>query len=328
MKNLLFSCILVLIYNGCSSKKYYEPSVELQSYKKISDINDTILDYTSTGATLKSGKYLYKDQVSTTSLKGGYVYLNRSENTVLATNDNGSLDILGIKDNFHFDFDKKIVSGSKKDNILALLFADNSLVLYDIKNKTIKYKEYLKESVLNNIQIASPVFLESIVLFPTLDGKIILVNYKNFTKIKNINIDPKGQINNIIYLSNIKDTLVAATNQKLFTFTDAQAHIKDFEILHLTVNGKYIYLASLDGNIIKLDQKLKIIKKRKFKFAKFVTIGTGKNYIYALDTQGYLVSLDFDLNDLIVFDIPYKNDKKVFSLDNKIYFGDKYIKLD
>lgn len=328
MKNLAFILTIIFIYSGCSSKQYYKPTEQLHSYKKISTIEDDIIDYSSTGATLENSKYILKDGISKLSLKDGYKFLNQSDNTILSTNNSGSLSLKNKTDDQLINFQTKIVSVAKKDNILALVFADNSLMLYNINNNQTKYKEYLNESVLNDIQIASPVFLENIVLFPTLDGRIILVNYKNFNKIKNINIDPKGQINNIIYLSNIKDTLVAATDHKIFTFVNAQAHIKDFDIMHLTVKGKYIYLASLDGNIIKLDQTLKVIKKRKFKFAKFVTIGHGDNFIYALDTQGYLVSVDDKLNDLIVFELPYDSDEKVFSLGSRIYFGDKYIDLD
>jgi len=328
MKNLIFVLTLIFLYSGCSSKKYYEPKEQLHNYKKISSIDAKIVDYSQTGATLKNLRYIIKDGESNISLKNGYKFLNKNEDTILATNDMGSLYLKDQKKEKFLNFKDKIVAVSKKDNILALVFANNALMLYDLKSNQIKYKEYLKESVLNDIQIASPVFLDSIVLFPTLDGKIVLVNYKNFNKIKNINIDPKGQVNNIIYLSNIKDTLVAATDHKIFTFSNAQAYIKDFDIMHLIVKGKYIYLATLDGNIIKLNKNLKVIRKRKFKFAKFVTIGAGENYIYALDTQGYLVSVDKKLKDLIVFEIPYDNEQKVFSLDDKIYFGDKYIKLD
>jgi len=329
MKNIYLAILIIFIYSGCSSKKYFEPTIDTIDYdKKTYEFDNSIVDYNPNGATLENSRFISKKGISKIYLNEGYKFLNISKDTILATNDFGSL-YLNDGQNINFiEFKHKIVSAAKKDNLLAVEFSNNSIILYDLDEKKIKYKEYFNESILNDTQIASAIFLDTIVLFPTLDGKIILVDYNKFTKIKTINLDPKSQVNNIIYLNTIGDTLVAATDHKIFTFSNGRVHIENFDIMHLTIKGKFIYLATLDGNIIKLDQNLRIIKKKKFKFAKFVTIGAGKSYIYALDIQGYLVSVDENLEDLLIFDISYDEGDKVFSLDGKLYFDDRYIVLD
>ena len=49
-------------------------------------------------------------------------------------------------------------------------------MLFDTKLKKKYLKENLRPSLLNDIRIANPIFLDSIILYPTLSGKIIVVD--------------------------------------------------------------------------------------------------------------------------------------------------------
>ena len=201
---------------------------------------------------------------------------------------------------FEYEFDKNIISSTTKNNMVALGFSDNSIVLFDKKDKKILFQEYLNKSIINDIKIANPIFLKSIVLYPTLNGKIIIVDIKKRVKIKTINIDPQNNINNIIFLSQIGDTLVSATPNKLFTFANGSVNIKDFNIKRIVVKDKFIYIITLEGNIIKFDENLKEIANKKFKFAKFLALSVDEN-IYALESQEYLIKLDKNMKEVNIY---------------------------
>ena len=72
---------------------------------------------------------------------------------------------------------------------------------------------------------------------------------------------------------------------------------------------------------------MKILKRKKFKFAKFHALGAGE-YIYALESNDYLIRLDSNLEDVKIFDLSFDEDKKVISIGDKLYFDDKSITLE
>jgi hypothetical protein len=330
MKNYIFAfTACAILFSGCSSKKYYEPKDEVYNYKKkIFELSNKIIDINAIGATLKDYKYISKNGESKLYLNDEYKFLNDANGIIVATNDDGTLYIKDNENIDFIDFKQKIVAATKKDNLIALIFANNTLELYNTDTKQVIYKEYLEESVLNDTRVSSPLFLETVVLYPTLNGKVLVVDIAKQKAIKTINIDPKGQINNIIYLNSVNDTLIAATTKKLFTFKDGNINIQDYDITNVTIFKKKIFITTLDGKIIKFNFNLKKEKEKKFKFAKFVTLAHGEKFIYALESQGFLLSFNKNLEKLLIFELSYDQDEKVLSIEDKIYFEDSYIKLD
>ncbi len=318
--------VLVFIFQGCSSKQYFEPENSKSIDIKIEYMDSDIIDYNSDGATLENGKFISKDGISTIVLDKDYKFINNNNGIILSGDNNGSLYIHNNNNIEKIKFDKTVISASIKDNLIAFSLNNNSLNLYDLKTKKIVFSEYLKHSVINDIKISNPIFLDSIILYPTLDGKVVIVDIKKRVVVKSINLDPKNDINNIIFLKTIGDSLIAASSNKVFSFIDGKATILDFDIRSITINGNHIYIATLDGNLIKFNDKLQELKRKKFKFAKIHTIGYGK-YLYALESQGYLIKLDDDFNKIDIFDFSFDEDEKVISIDDKLYFEDEYIIL-
>ena len=328
MKNIYFLTLFILlfIFQGCSSKQYFEPEDTKSIDVSIEYIGSEIVDYNSDGATLKNGKFISKDGISTLILDKTYNFINNNDGIIISTNNNGSVSINNNNKIKKIKFDKMVISAAIKDNLIAFGSVDNSISLYDIEKQRIVFTEYLKHSVVNDSKIANPILLDTIVLYPTLDGKVIIVDIKTLEVIKSINIDPKSEINNIIFLKTIGDSLIAASSKKIFRFGDGQTKIVDFDIRNIIIKNKYIYVATLDGYLIKLDEKLNELKRKKFKFAKFHTIGYGR-YLYALESQGYLIRLDEDFNEVNIYDFSFDEKERVISIDDKLYFEDEYIIL-
>ena len=331
MKQLIYILLvtfLPLYFSGCSSKQYYEPNDTVGDYEVDTiDHDETIVDFNADGATLENHKFISKDGVTKDSLEDGYKFINNSDGIIIAANDESTLLVKDKNKIDKYKFDKNIISASLKGKYIALGFIDNSIMLYDRDLKKKIFKEYLQVSLVNDIKIANPMFLSSVILYPTLDGKVVIVDIAKKGIIKTINIDPQSSINNVMFLSTIGDTLVAATPKKLFTFVNGAINIKDFDIKHIIVSDKYIFIATLEGEIIKFNEELKRKGSQKFKFAKFHALASGK-YIYALESQEYLIQLDGELKDSNIYDFSFNNEEKVITIGDKLYFEDKSITLE
>ncbi len=328
MRNTFFTLAIVtlfLFFQGCSSKKYYEPE-DTESYSSsIYDIESKIIDFHATGATLENNSFVSKKGISTLFLDEGFKFLNQNEDIILSANDNGVLQInFADSTKKKIQFEKNVISASIDGDLVGYLLIDNTVGLYDLKENRAVLKEYLTVSILNDTRIASPIFLNSLVLFPTLDGKVLIVDKNARSIFKTINLDPQGDVNNIIYLEALGDTLIAATNNKLFTFMDGRVKTVDHEVRAIAVSEQNIFLATLDGTIIKYDQSLNELASIKFKYAKFHALSFGSD-LYALESQDYLIKLDKNLENYTVYDFSFDEEEKVFALDNKIYFEDSYL---
>jgi len=323
---LLVSIFIAILFQGCSSKKYYEPETTYDSNIAVYDLGSTMTDINSDGATLDNGKFVSTEGLSSEYLEEGYKFLNKNNGVLLSTNDESFLAITKNGATEKIQFDKNIVSATIENNLIAMSFIDNSITLYDVTEKKVVFKEYLTLSILNDIRITNPIFLTSLVLFPTLDGKIVIVDKNKKTIYKTINLDPQSDINNIVYLNAIGDTLVAATPNKVFSFVNGQVKIIKLDVKNVAVKDKNIYVSTLDGRVIKYDEKLNELDSKKFKFAKFHAMVYGDS-LYILESQGYLIQIDKDFQNVAVIEFSFDEKEKVVAIDDTIYFEDSYITL-
>ena len=324
-KFIYLSIFIVILFVGCSSRQYYEPEETLTFKEKTEKLSAPIIELNSQGGTLEDFSFISKDGIIK-NLKVGYKFLNYQNNTILAADDNATLYVKNDTLEKTLSFEKNIISASISNNILAFSSNDNSITLYDVNQEQILFKEYLKYSTINNVKIANPLFLNSLVLYPTLDGKVVIVDTKTKAIVKTLNIDPNSDINNIIFLEKIDDSLIAATTTKIFSFVNGTPNIKEVDVQNIIVQGQFIYVATLDGQIIKYTKELQKIISKKFKFAKIHALAAG-DYLYALESQGYLIQIDKEFKDAKIYDFSFDNEEKVIAIDNKIYFEDEYIIL-
>ena len=60
---------------------------------------------------------------------------------------------------------------------LALVYSNNTIELQDMATSKTLFKEYLPLSLANDTRITNPYFMGNLVLFPTLNGKVIIVSW-------------------------------------------------------------------------------------------------------------------------------------------------------
>ena len=326
MKHFLILLSALFLLTACGSKKYFEPE-NVKSTLKIekSSLSSTIKSMNRDGATLEDGTIITGDGVSKFKLPENFNFLNTSNTgKVLATNYKDTL-LIGNKE---FKFDNIVVAASLKDNKLAVLYSDNSIELLDVNTKKTLFKEYLTVSLANDTRIANPHFMGNLILFPTLNGKIIIVSSITNKSVKNISVDLDNQFNNIIFLKVIEDkqTLIAASANKLVTISTEKITLKDFQIRDIIINKESIYLATIDGRLIKLNLQLEKIKSKKFKYSKIHALAF-TNSLYAVESQNYLININEEFTNNTVYDFDFNNEERLIVIKNKIYTDEREITL-
>jgi len=326
MKYILFSSLIVVLFTACSGKKYYEPediSSNIELNKK--SMPTSIKSMNRIGATLKNNQTITKEGVSQNKLPEGFEFINFSANgEVIATNYVDKI-LIGNRTKVVNDV---VVAASKQDDKLALLYSNNTIELIDESSSKTLFKEYLALSLANDTRIANPVFMGSLILFPTLNGKVIVVSLVTNEAVRNIAVDLDNEFNNIINLEvdQKSESLIIASANKLVSVSAREVSSKDYEIRDVIVRNGYIYIATVDGYIIKLNTKLEELAKRKYKYAKFHTLAYGDS-LYVLEGQGFLINISDDFTSDNVYKFSFDNEKRVIAIDNRIYFNSSYITL-
>ncbi|WP_419763772.1 MAG: hypothetical protein ACNI28_08185 [Arcobacter sp.] len=322
MKHLLILISAIFLFTACSKKQYFEPEDTTSFNQDSKSISSSIKSFNRDGATLDNGQFISSKGVSNIKLAEGFEFLNLNEGKVISTNIKDKI-FVGKKE---IVTNTAVVAASMKDDILALVNSDNSIMAYDLRDGKILFKEYLSKSLANDNRIAAPFFMSNLILFPTLDGKILVVSAQNYKVVRNIIVDADNKFNNIIYLNVVNNTLIAASSKKVISVGDGVLNIKEYDLRDIIAHGTDIYLATIDGQIIKTDISLNIMDRKKYKYAKFYALAFGSS-IYALESQGYLVNISEDFKTDKIYDYSFDEEDKVIVFGDTIYIHDEYIKL-
>ncbi len=331
MKNIsiIFIAIFILVFAGCSTKEVYTPKKIKDDWTLYGESNETILSVSSNAALLENGKVLLRDGIVDASVEKSYRILGSSDGWVLSSTIDGQLviDYIGDKSmKKHFNLKKTIAGASIKNDMLAVLFADNELALYSISSESLLLKIQGNPPIVVDDRIVNPYFMNDLVIFLTLDGKVIVVNTRLKKKLRTTIVSSEENFNNIIYFNIIDKKLIAVTSSKILSMSKKEIRA-DYEIRDVVYDGKNIYISTKQGEIISLTSSLLVNSKVKFPFAHFLGLISYKNKIYALEKEGYLIELS---KDLLKYDV-YKvniDDGYVFVGDKNFYVNGEYISVE
>jgi len=175
------------------------------------------------------------------------------------------------------------------------------------------------------MRITAPRFLNDLVLFPTLDGKIVIVNAQTKELVRKIIVSSEEYFNNIIYFNIVDDVLYAATPYKIYSLGAKESRIT-LETRNVVVNDKGVWAATKQGEIIALTHKLQVINKQKFNFAHFLGMVVTDQAVYVAEREEYIIILPLDVESFKVFDFDLE-EGYFFTSEEGFYFGDEYIKV-
>ncbi len=142
--------------------------------------------------------------------------------------------------------------------------------------------------------------MNELVIFPTLDGKLLVVDTNEKKVVRDVVVSSEKNFNNVIFFNIIGNKLVAATPTKVVSINPTFANFLDADVVDIIFIKDGIYIFTKDGRIILTDTDLKVLKEKKFPFARFVGVIYGK-FIYAIEKEGYLIATDVNLASSNVF---------------------------
>lgn len=326
MKSILLSIVAIALFTACSGKKYYEPeetSSNIELNKK--SMSSSIKSMNRVGATLKDNEIITKKGISSFKLPDGFEFINfTEEGEAISTNYIDKI-LIGTRERKVKDV---VVAASKQNEKLALIYSNNSMELIDINTDKTLFKEYLPLSLANDTRVANPLFMGSLILFPSLNGKVLILSAATNEVVRNISLDTDSDFKNIISLEveQKSESLIVANAHKIVSISARDIISKEYDIRDIIVKNGYIYIATVDGNIIKLTPNLEEVAKRKYKYAKFHALAYGSS-LYAVESQGFLINISDDFRNDTVYEFSFDNEKRLIAIDNKIYFNSDYITL-
>ncbi|WP_323594899.1 hypothetical protein [Aliarcobacter butzleri] len=326
MKYILVSLLSVFLFTACSGKKYFEPE-DTSSNIELNEksIPATIKSFNKIGATLEDNKVITKNGISQNELPEGFEFLNLTEDgRIIATNYIDKI-LIGNQER---KVSEVVVAASLRNEKLALIYSNNSMELIDINTNKTLFKEYLPISLANDTRITNPFFMGNLILFPSLNGRVIIVSSVNNEAVRNISVDPDSQFNNIIYIGVIESnqTLIVASPNRVVSISPRDVISKEYDLRDIIVNNNDVYIATIDGQIIKLNATLDQVAKKKYKYAKIHALAFSDS-LYAVESQGFLINIDENFDKDVIYDFSFDNEERMIAIGNKIYFGSDYITL-
>ena len=330
---LFVFCLTALLFisSGCGSKYYFEPKEdEIKGAVSFSgSIPSPIVSIVRDGATLKNGQFITKySEIPNVFLPQDTRYLNQTEDYYLA----GAYQTLLLIDKetntqTSIAFDNTPISASMNGQLIAVIFDNNTFVLYDLNRGQITYKQDSALAPTSNTLIAAPYFLSDIVIVPTLDGKLVIVDRNNMQMIRNIVVNGDKYFNNVIFLEAIGNRMVAATPKRIISVSPSVISTFNANVKDILFFEDRIFIFTSEGEVILTDKDLNEKRRVKFPFAHFTAANHGRN-IVILETQGYLITLDDTLQNSAVFTLPDTIDEPTFSGMREIFIGNKILKVE
>ncbi|MBE2985123.1 L-seryl-tRNA selenium transferase [Campylobacter sp. RM9344] len=329
-KAVLFLTLAIsLTFVGCGTKRqYFEPESVNKEISLSHDLPSYIKSVNPNGATLKNGNIITKDGLDTSiKLAKGFELLNKSEDAVISSNINGDLNVSDTSGNtlYFASFKSAIVSASLEGNLLAAVSAANQIYLIDIfEAKTLmQYKSSEIYSV--DSRVVSPYFMSSLIIYPSLDGRIYIVQKDSGRILRDVVVSSEPFFNNIIFLDVIGENMIAATAKKLIVINPQRTLYYDAEIKNILANDENIYIFKKDGNVVLTDLGLRVKNERNFKFAIFSDALATDNYLYIVEKTGYIFRTDLDLNNPEIYEFDSEIEDKSFMGKDAFYYDDEFV---
>ncbi|WP_297441049.1 hypothetical protein [Sulfurimonas sp.] len=331
MKQLSFIAFttLVLLFSGCSSKKYFEPETTFSASLISQPYGATIVDLSRNGATLDDGTYIGTNGINDIKLGEGYRFLNENKQYVLASNTEGILKVIDKKSGntaIAIALHTPVVSATMRDGIIAYILNTNTFGIYRMSDNRKLIESRSERIFAVDTRAASPMFIDNLAIMPMLDGKLIIVNIMDSENAKVVYISSETAFDNVIYLARVGNMMIAATPNRIITLGNEGKSEYQANISEVTIDNGKIYLFTKEGKIIVLDKNLNEVGTAKFKFAHYAVATAFSNKVYGLDQQGSLIVLNSDLTKSKIYDVGAV-DEPAFITGKKLYKDGKVIDL-
>ncbi len=325
-KLLLASSVATLIFSGCGSRQYYTP--ERTYNASTANMGDSIIHYSRDGATLASGNVLTKNQMVKLKLEKGFHFINNAKNVAITADSQGNCNIVAAKGTVaSAKFPNALVAGTIIGKYLVYVLQNNNFGVYDFESKSIVYNSKSEKAYAIDTRIANPLHIDNLVVIPTLDGKLVILDLTTLKVSKEMYVSTEKSLNNVIFLGRLNNTLIGATPNKVLSISSKGKKELDKAISEVIIDKDAVFVFAKDGKIMQLNDQLTVNSEKKFKFAHFSVATVYNDKIYSLDKQGYLIVSNKSFSKHKVYQVP-EVDGYAFVSNGKIYYDGTIIKLN
>lgn len=329
LSTIVLSLSAVLFLSGCSHKEVYKPENIKGEWRNSGHLSSSIAQTTQSAALLDNGHILTKDGEKNIKIPEDYRLINANDAWIITESPEKNLVLFpedGSDAKVTFELKRQVAAASIQNDIVAILFTNNEMALYSLESKKLLFKESSNAPIAVDSHIANPYFLKELVLFLTLDGKIVIVNSETKQVLRSVVVSSEEYFNNITYMNVIDNNLVASTDSAVLALSQKEAREK-YEIRNIAYASDGIWLTTKQGEIIALTPTLQFKAKKKFPFAHFVGLSVQNDRVYALEQEGYMIAITKNLLSYDVYDVDMDSDNKIFLGDGRFYFDDRYITI-
>lgn len=328
MKYLLWLLLLGLFFAGCSTKEVFEPKHVEGEWKALKSIDAEVVDKTADIAKLDNEKVLAGNDELDVTIAPDFRVIGKSAGYVLSTNIDGILRLHDVASGAttELDLKKTIAAASTDGDVVAVVFANGKMALYKLSTKELLLKLEGATSIALDARIVNPYFMNDLVLFLTLDGKIVIVNKNLKKRLRTIIVSAAEYFNNVIYFDIVQNRLIVATGTKILSFGTSQKRA-ELEARSITHDGQNLYVATKQGDIVELSPDLDTKKTVHFPFAHFLALKVYDDNVYALEKEGYLIKLSKDLLTYSIYDVDISGESYVYTGKDRFFVGDEAVLL-
>ena len=322
---IVFTTLFLLLFSACSDKKVYEPIHLSGEWKEYEAGKHRIIDTASNVALLDDAEVLTKkDETISFDINSSNRVLSYSDGWVISASIDGNVTLVskeGVQQQINLL--KTVAAATLQGDILAVLFADNEIALYDLQTKKPLFKEQGTKVLAVDSRVQNPYFLNDLVLFSTLDGKVIFVHTKLKKRLRTVIVSSEDNFNNIISLHILQNKIIAATGYMVAAIAEKELREK-YEIRDIVYDDANIYLTTKQGEILSLNPDLQTNAKIKLPFAHFYAMVLRGDKLYVLEKEGYLIVVDTKSFEYKVYEVDF-DDGFVFPSQSSFYVDDKKI---
>lgn len=325
---VFIAALFLLLLSGCSSKEYYEPKNVVGDWSD-EESSVELIATGSQGAVSEEGTIVDADGVADFKIPTAQRYLGKSDGWIITAKIDGNVTLRSPERNatILMPLEKTVASAAVKGDYLAVLFANDDMGIYRLSTKASYFKTTGTPPVAVDIRITQPYFLGNLVVFPTLDGRFVVVDYEKKEVLRSTVVSSEPYFDNIFYFNVIGNAMVAATQHRLYCLSGQERREK-FDLRNVVFDDDGIWVATKEGDVIHLTQSLQRIAKQAFPFAHFLGMIVGKEKIYLLEKEGYLIVMDKAMTQTKVYSVSLGDDDIVFTAKNAFYAGDQVITIE
>jgi hypothetical protein len=332
MKTLFLLFITSLLFVACSQKSYYQPKEDAYASltQKSRTFSSHIINLSRDGATLSNGNVITQNGIHPVQLGKGFRFLTQSGHRLIASHPDGTLKVMHKKSGKiirKVEMHSPIVSATIKGNLIAYVLSNNAFGLYNIYSDEKLLESRSDKAYAIDTRTASPIFIESLAIMPMLDGKLVIVDTKNVDNTKIIYLSNALAFNNVIHLSRVGNTMIAATPKKLSTISVTGKEELDANIFDVVLSKGAIYLFTKSGTIKRLNLTLQTRQSKHFPYANFAAVAVTNHKVYALDITGSLIVANRDLTQYRVYDVG-EVEHKIYMDHTSLYKDGEIINLE